>query len=475
VLHQKLVIASFLGDAVVVGLSLIVAYLVRFETMMSGMGVTDPSISLKSYVGHIVLGSVFLVVLLGNLRVHDPRNFLAFRRTAKLIAKSCVIWLAGFLALTLILKIEPPVSRVYCVLAASVAWVSLTGWRWILYCIYRRDSIADKLRQKVLFIGWNSECLRAVERFQDGRGDQFEVLGAVTPPRGAFSEAPPAGVRRIRRRESLRAVLRDSGADIVMAVDGDIDRGSLIEVADLCGKEFIDFKLVPSCFQILISGLQLESIKGLPVLGIGKLPLHHAFNNTAKRALDILGGIVGLIFAAPIMLVFAVLVYLESPGAVLYRQRRIGLNGRPFFILKIRSMKPDAEAAGQPGWTVADDPRRLRVGAFMRRWNIDELPQFWNVVTGDMSLVGPRPERPELIEDFKEEIPHYNVRHSIKPGPDRLGAGQRAAWRHLPARAGEVRPRLHRALELPARSQDHGADRAHPQGSVLNPRLTRPT
>jgi exopolysaccharide biosynthesis polyprenyl glycosylphosphotransferase len=160
----------------------------------------------------------------------------------------------------------------------------------------------------------------------------------------------------------------------------------------------------------------LESIHGLPVLGIGKMPLHHAFNNAGKRTLDIVGSMLGIIAFAPLMAVFAALVYLESPGRVLYRQRRIGLNGRPFFIYKIRSMKLNAEAQGTVGWTVKDDPRRLKIGEFMRAWNIDELPQFWNVLRGEMSLVGPRPERPELIEDFKEEIPHYNVRHNIKPG-----------------------------------------------------------
>jgi exopolysaccharide biosynthesis polyprenyl glycosylphosphotransferase len=201
-----------------------------------------------------------------------------------------------------------------------------------------------------------------------------------------------------------------------MAVDGSLKREEMLLLAETCGKEFVDFKLVPSCFQVLVSGLQLESIHGMPVLGIGKLPLHHAFNNAAKRCVDIIGGLVGLVVFAPVMGIFAAAVYLESRGSVLYRQRRIGLNGRPFDILKIRSMKPDAEAGNRPGWTVKDDPRCLKVGAFMRKWNIDELPQFWNVLKGDMSLVGPRPERPELIEGFKEEIQHYNVRHNVKPG-----------------------------------------------------------
>ena len=201
-----------------------------------------------------------------------------------------------------------------------------------------------------------------------------------------------------------------------MVVDGTLERHQMLELAETCGREFIDFKLIPSCFQILVSNLQLESIHGMPVLGIGRMPLHHAFNNALKRSFDIVGSLAGMVIFAPIMAVFATLVYLESPGSVIYRQRRIGLNGRPFNIYKIRSMKLDAEAKGKPGWTVKDDPRRLKIGEMMRAWNIDELPQFWNVLCGDMSLVGPRPERPELIEDFKEEIPHYNVRHNIKPG-----------------------------------------------------------
>jgi lipopolysaccharide/colanic/teichoic acid biosynthesis glycosyltransferase len=118
----------------------------------------------------------------------------------------------------------------------------------------------------------------------------------------------------------------------------------------------------------------------------------------------------------PLIALFGLLVYMESPGPIFYRQRRMGRNGQPFNIIKIRSMRLDAEAGTRVGWTVKEDPRRLRVGAFMRKWNIDEVPQFWNVLKGEMSLVGPRPERPELIENFKDEIPHYNARHNAKPG-----------------------------------------------------------
>jgi exopolysaccharide biosynthesis polyprenyl glycosylphosphotransferase len=416
VAHQKLVAASFLGDFAVVLLAMILAYVIRFETGFREFGVVDPVIDVYGYAGHVLLGSAFLMFLLANFRLHDPRNFLAIRKTFAIIAKSCVIWCFGFLALALVLKIEPTISRMYCVLGLLTSMAGLLSWRWFLYCVMRQDSFANTLRQKAVFVGWNGECDRAIKRFGHGRANQIAVTGVITPPAQALEVQPPSEVPILGSYEGLRPILRGSGADVVMVVDGTLDRHQMLELAETCGREFIDFKLVPSCFQILVSGLRLESIHGMPVLGIGKMPLHYAFNNAAKRMIDIGGSLTGMFIFAPIVAVFATLVYLESPGSIIYRQRRIGLNGRPFYIYKIRSMKLDAEAQGNPGWTVKDDPRCLKIGGLMRAWNIDELPQFWNVLRGDMSLVGPRPERPELIEGFKEQIPHYNVRHNIKPG-----------------------------------------------------------
>lgn len=416
VAHQKLVALSFFGDAAVVLMSLLIAYLLRFETGMREIGIYDPKMSFEGYLGHVLMGAGLMMFLLVNFRLHDPRNYLAIRRTIGVILKSCAIWFVAFLCLTLMLKIEPPISRVFCALGAVMLTGALIGWRWALYCIMRQGGIADALRQKAVFVGWNEECERSVERFSDGRAHQVKVIGAVRGDSAIFKQDLPENVPLLGDYGDIRSILRESGADLVMAVDGSLQREDMLELAETCGKEFVDFKLVPSCFQVLVSGLELESIHGMPVLGVGKLPLHHAFNNCAKRAIDVIGGLVGMIVFAPVMALFSALVYLESPGSVIYRQRRIGLNGASFDILKIRSMKLDAESEGSPGWTVKDDPRRLRIGGFMRKWNIDELPQFWNVVKGDMSLVGPRPERPELIDGFKEEIRHYNVRHNVKPG-----------------------------------------------------------
>ncbi len=416
VTHQRLVAFSFLGDSAVVVMALMLAYLIRFETGLRGIGVVDAGASVYGYCIHVLLGSGFLLFLLANFRLHDPRHFLAVRRTLGVVVKSCLIWAFGFLAISLVLKIEPPISRMYCVIGCVTAMSGLLTWRWFLYCILRGESFADTLRQKAVFVGWNDECDRAIKRFGNGRANQISVTGVISPPVRPFEVEPSAEIPMLGYYADLRSILRASGADLVLVVDGTLDRHEMLELAETCGREFIDFKLVPSCFQILVSGLRLESIHGMPVLGIGKMPLHHAFNNASKRMVDIGGSLLGMFIFAPVLMVFAILVYLESPGSVIYRQRRIGLNGRPFDIYKIRSMRLDAEAGGAPGWTVKDDPRRLKIGELMRAWNIDELPQFWNVLWGDMSLVGPRPERPELIEGFKERIPHYNVRHNIKPG-----------------------------------------------------------
>ncbi|MFT3990476.1 MAG: sugar transferase [Luteolibacter sp.] len=413
--HQKLVAVSFLGDLAVVLLSLMLAYVARFETGLRDLGVHDPVVGVENYLGHVIFGAALMMFLLTNSRLHDPRHFLAVRKTFLIIIKSSVLWGIGFLGSSLVLKIDPPVSRIYCFLAMTTLGGGLLAWRWVLYCILRREPFAGELRQKVVFVGWNAECEKAVRRFSDGRSHQLSVCGVVIPTRMEEFSAP-SDYPILGYYDGLRSIMRSTGADMVMVVDGSLERYELMGLAEDCGKEFVDFKLIPSCFQILISRLSLESVHGMPVLGFGKLPLHHTFNNAVKRAVDMIGAVMGLVVFTPVMMVFALLVYLESPGSVIYRQRRIGLNGRPFDILKIRSMRLDSEVNGAPGWTVENDPRRLKVGAFMRAWNIDELPQFWNVLRGEMSLVGPRPERPEFIEEFKEAIPHYNVRHNIKPG-----------------------------------------------------------
>ena len=145
-----------------------------------------------------------------------------------------------------------------------------------------------------------------------------------------------------------------------------------------------------------------------------------------KRFLDIVGALVGLIIAAPVVGLFGLLIYRESPGSIFYTQNRVGRDGKLFKIFKLRSMKHDSETNG-PGWTVENDPRCLKVGKLIRAWNIDEVPQFWNVLKGEMSLVGPRPERPEHMDNIRAELSQWDRRLAVKPGL--TGWAQVNGWR----------------------------------------------
>lgn len=414
--NQKLSILGFLGDLVAVVIALALGYLVRFETVLGTVGVKDLSLTLQSYSGHLIFGTVVMMALGFNFKLYDSKRFLSFRWMVKAIFQMCVSWSVIFLSLALVLKLDPAISRLYCVVAGNIALMTLLAWRYALHLGLRKSPWARVLRQRVVFLGWNDECEAAVGRLTGCDEESIQVAGIIRPQDNQFEDEPPIHIPVLGGFRDLRHMLRAEEADMLVAVNGAADRKTLLEVSEICGREFVDFKLVPSCFQVLVSNLQLESVNGMPVLGVGRLPLHHACNTLVKRAFDIAGALVGLAVFGPIIAFFMALVRSESKGSVIYKQVRLGQDGRPFEILKIRSMKLDAEAQGAPGWTVKDDPRCLRVGAFMRKWNIDELPQFWNVLRGDMSLVGPRPERPELIHDFKEDIPHYNLRHNIKPG-----------------------------------------------------------
>ena len=155
---------------------------------------------------------------------------------------------------------------------------------------------------------------------------------------------------------------------------------------------------------------------GLPVINIRYVPLTNTGNMVIKRAMDIVGSIFGIIITSPIMLISAILVKLSSPGPVIFKQERVGLHNKPFYMYKFRSMAMQTAAEEKKGWTVRNDPRVTGIGKVLRRTSIDELPQLFNILKGDMSLVGPRPERPQFVEKFKEEIPRYMVKHQVRPG-----------------------------------------------------------
>jgi len=188
----------------------------------------------------------------------------------------------------------------------------------------------------------------------------------------------------------------------------------IVGIISLCEREKVGIRVFPDVFQIMASEVSIGDLGGLPLLTVRDVALQ-GWKLTLKRAVDMVGSAIGLVFVSPFMLMTALLIKLESPGPVFYTQERMGLDARPFKIIKFRSMRADAESSG-PGWTTEDDPRRTRLGTLLRRFEVDELPQLINVLIGDMSLVGPRPERPVYVEQFRQRIPRYMDRHREKAG-----------------------------------------------------------
>jgi len=200
---------------------------------------------------------------------------------------------------------------------------------------------------------------------------------------------------------------------VIIAIQ-DAPRAQLVELVNLCQRGRVDIKIYPDMFAYMAGDLNVDDLGGTPLLTVRDIALR-GWKLSLKRGMDIVVSALGLIFLSPLMLLTALLIRLESPGSVFYTQERMGLDGRPFQMIKFRSMRQDAEATG-PGWTVENDPRRTRTGAFMRKTNWDEVPQLINVLLGEMSLVGPRPERPVYVQEFRERIPRYMERHREKAG-----------------------------------------------------------
>ena len=412
-LPERLVITSLLCDSAVIIYALAFSYWIRVQAPIQEIGV-PVTMSLRDYAGYVAFGGIALIFTLTAFGIYERQALLRFRFVSLQILKAACLWALGFLAFALIFKFQPPISRIFVAISAVLVPASLMGWRAIFHGFLQRSTVAVSLRQRILFVGWNEEAERLTGAFSQDPGSAYEVVGCVNSMRARFQRKPK--VRVLGAFAELTEVIERESVDMVVLTDVNGVKGDIVGLANTCERELVQFKVIPSYFQILVSGLHLETVGGIPVLGVSRLPLDRFVNILLKRAVDVAGAIFGLIVTAPLVAVFGALVYWESPGPIFYRTRRLGQHGVEFDIWKIRSMRLNAEHEAAGHWTLKDDPRRLKIGTFMRTWNIDEVPQFWNVLMGDMSLVGPRPESVNLIRNFKHEIPHYNARHNAKPG-----------------------------------------------------------
>jgi exopolysaccharide biosynthesis polyprenyl glycosylphosphotransferase len=390
----------------------VVANHIRFKYLPFASSEPSP-LKLGIVIGCASFLFVVLILVLDGYRRHV---MLRYRRSFPVIYKATLIWFITFPSLCLFMEVIPWISRVFIILGAILILGFVSLGRLIIQRFLLARGFTGAFRQQILFIDWTPQVAHLVKAVKKDPWHPYEIIGIVPPPSNKFTTPPVTKLPILGSYEEITHFFEKGLVNIVIVADGKCRDKELAGIAELCEKNLVTFMILPSGFQILLSGLKITTVSSVPLLGVTELPLERPTNLFIKRVIDLVGCIFGLILFTPLIAIFSLLVYLESPGPVFYRQVRVGQKGKLFKIIKIRSMKLDAEKESGPRWATQNDDRRLRIGAFMRRWNIDELPQFWNVLKGEMSLVGPRPERPELIPEFKDNISHYNARHTAIPG-----------------------------------------------------------
>jgi exopolysaccharide biosynthesis polyprenyl glycosylphosphotransferase len=267
-------------------------------------------------------------------------------------------------------------------------------------------------QQRVLVIGSGDVGQMIVQKLLFSPELGYCVVGVVNGnASGRLQGVPVLGVV-----DQLPELIARHQVDEVVVGEPDATHQELLRIISLCEQGGrVNIKIFPDLFQIMASEMSIGDLNGLPLLTLRDVAMR-GWKLGFKRAMDFVGSAVGLIVLSPFLLFVALLIKLDSPGSVFYAQERMGLDGKPFWCLKFRSMVEDAEKEGYPGWTTSDDLRRTKLGALLRRTDLDELPQLINVLFGEMSLVGPRPERPFYVEQFRRSIPRYMERLREKAG-----------------------------------------------------------
>lgn len=383
----------------------------------------------------LFLATVWILVFLG-LGVYKYRRAASKFDDAVLLAVGLFFGTIIALAMGFFYR-DFSYSRLVLVYAVGFSYLALVGFHLVLRTLQQHLQARGWGAFNSLIIGCNSLGEMMANRIKGAPHLGYRLAGFVPAP-GEWGEGGQwicaVNTEELRTSamstygqvlgelDELPQVLEQHDIDQVILARPGATMAELFDLMNRCAPSTlnrprnIQFQIVPDLVEMATAKFHITELDGIPMLQIADVPLRKRHNRIMKRTMDIVLSVIGLIVVSPIMLVAAIAVKLSSPGPIFYRQERMGRDGRLFNIYKFRSMVVDAEAKSGPVWATANDPRTTKVGAILRRLSIDELPQLWNVIKGDMSLVGPRPERPHFVHQFSQNIPKYNDRHLVRSG-----------------------------------------------------------
>lgn len=402
-----------LVDAVVVAISYLLAWYIKFCTVFADTEPGAGALDMGTYFSFLYFVVPEYIILYYFFNMYAPKR--ATRRKYEIggILKANTVGIVLFIVVLYMIK-QQHFSR-FMMGAFFVINIVLTT---ICRTLIRNTLLYFRKKgynlKYILLIGYSRAAEEYITRINANPQWGYVVRGILDDriPSGTMYK----GVKVVGRIENIRYILPENKLDEIAITLALKDYDHLESIVDLCEKSGVHTKFIPDYNSLVPSHPYTEDLMGLPVINIRYVPLTNTLNWVAKRAVDIIGSSLGIVISSPIMLIAAIAIKCTSSGPVIFKQERVGLHNRTFKMYKFRTMEMQRPSAEEKAWTVKDDPRVTGVGRFLRRTSLDELPQLFNILVGEMSLVGPRPERPQFVEKFKEEIPRYMIKHQVRPG-----------------------------------------------------------
>ncbi|MEJ8553411.1 undecaprenyl-phosphate glucose phosphotransferase [Tepidibacter sp. Z1-5] len=409
-------------DAISVFISFFISWYIRFESNL--IKVSSGHLTLEEYMNPILIIIPVYLIIYSMFSLYVPHRFKNIFHEFFNILKSNILGLLILINMLYIYK-EVHYSRYLLLIFVITNTIVTIGERGCIRLVLRNMRKKGYNLKHSLIVGCSELTTEFLKRARKNRHWGYNIVGIFDDNKDIGSRFEELNI--IGRTYDLEEYIETHYIDEVIITFDISEYKKLKWVIGVCEKSGVRTQIIPDYYKYIPARPYVEEIDGLPIINIRHVPLDNVINKFVKRVIDIIGSSIAIMLFLPIMIMTVMGIKITSPGPVIFNQERVGLNRKKFNMYKFRSMHVQKDEEEKVQWTTKNDPRKTKFGSFIRKTSIDELPQLFNVLKGDMSLIGPRPERPYFVDKFKEEIPKYMIKHQVRPGI--TGWAQVSGWR----------------------------------------------